>query len=32
MLPIIQDAETRARVDQRLYFDMGAFYKVSQAT
>jgi len=22
-----KDAETRARVDQRLYFDMGAFYK-----
>ena len=23
-----KDAETRARVDQRLYFDMGIFYKV----
>ena len=23
-----KDAETRARVDQRLYFDMGVFYKV----
>ena len=22
------DAETRVRVDQRLYFDMGTFYKV----
>ena len=25
------DAETRAKVDQRLYFDMGVFYKVCQA-
>ena len=24
-----KDAEVRARVDQRLYFDMGVFYKVS---
>jgi len=24
-----KDAETRARVDQRLYFDMGVFYKVN---
>ena len=24
------DAETRAKVDQRLYFDMGVFYKVGQ--
>ena len=23
------DVETRVRVDQRLYFDMGTFYKVS---
>ena len=23
-----KDAETRARVDQKLYFDMGVFYKV----
>ena len=26
-----QDAEIRARVDQRLYFDMGAFYKVNKS-
>ena len=26
---LLQDAETRARVDQRLYFDMGGFYKVN---
>ena len=26
---MFQDAETRARVDQRLYFDMGVFYKVN---
>jgi len=25
-----KDAETRARVDQRLYFDMGVFYKVGK--
>ena len=24
----MQDAETRFKVDQRMYFDMGAFYKV----
>ena len=24
------DAETRGRVDQKLYFDMGVFYKVIQ--
>ena len=27
-----KDAETRARVDQRLYFDMGVFYKVCRVT
>ena len=27
-----KDAETRARVDQRLYFDMGVFYKVEQTS
>ena len=26
---IFKDPETRCRVDQRLYFDMGVFYKVN---
>ena len=26
---ISKDPETRCRVDQRLYFDMGVFYKVN---
>ena len=26
--PSFQDPEARAIVDQRMYFDMGAFYKV----